>query len=121
MQNDNERGPRRSWVALVLRASGALLLGVTVTLLSTFAGERWAMATYPDIMGCETGCRVVATGWPLVFVRDYLGMSVSNTADIMEVFFAADRFDWLPFFANAIFWTICWLLLLRLRRRTRGP
>ena len=81
------------------------LVGVTLTLLSTFAGGRSAFAQYPDIMGCESGCSVVATGWPLTFVRDYLGMSVVNTADIMEVWFAADRFAWLPFLANVAVWS----------------
>lgn len=120
MRYDNGHERRRSWVAPLLRGLGALLFGVAVTLLSTFAGERSAIATYPDIMGCETGCRVVATGWPLIFVRDYRGMSVVNSADIMEVFIAADLFDWLPFCINVIFWTISQLLLVRLRRRQRG-
>jgi hypothetical protein len=72
------------------------------------------MATYPDIMGCEESCRVAATGWPFVFVRDYTGMSVVNTADIMEVWFAADQFDWLPFLANVIFWSGLCLLVMAL-------
>jgi hypothetical protein len=83
--------------------------GTVLTLLSTFVGERSALAVYPDIMGCELGCAVVATGWPLMFVRDYLGMSVLNTADIMEVWFAADRFDWPPFLINAVFWSLALL------------
>ena len=104
---------------MTLRALMAAALGVALTLLTTFVWERSATATYPDIMGCETGCRVVATGWPLVFVRDYTGMSVVNTADILEVLFAADRFDWVPFLVNALFWSGLWLLLLS-RRRRRG-
>jgi len=64
------------------------------------------MATYPDIMGCEEACRVAATSWPLVFVRDYTGMSVVNTADILEVWLAADRFDWLPFLVNTGLWSL---------------
>jgi len=77
-----------------------------LTLLSTFVGVRSASAVYPDIMGCELGCSVAATGWPLTFVRDYLGMSVVNTADITEVWFAADRFDWQPFVVNVAVWSI---------------
>lgn len=106
-----------------MRALASTLIGIVVTLLSTFVGQRWANATYPDIMGCEEGCRVVATGWPLVFVRDYTGMSVVNTADILEVILAADRLDWPPFCANVIFWTVLALLLssgLRNRKRTIG-
>jgi hypothetical protein len=56
-------------------------------------------------MGCQDSCTVIATGWPLIFVRDYTGMSVVKTANIMEVWFAADRFDWLPFLLNVIFWS----------------
>ena len=81
-------------------------VGMAVTLSSTFIGKRSALASYPDVMGCEDSCVVAATGWPLIFVRDYLGMSVVNAADIMEVWFAADRFDWLPFWANVAFWTL---------------
>ena len=82
------------------------VLGVILTLLSTFVGERSALAVYPDIMGCESGCTVVATGWPLTFVRDYLGISVVNTADIMEVWFAADRLIWHPFVFNVVVWSL---------------
>jgi hypothetical protein len=56
-------------------------------------------------MGCEIACRVTASGWPLIFVRDYTGMPVVNSADIFEVWFAADRLDWLPFLMNVIFWS----------------
>ena len=72
-------------------------VGTIITLTSTFVGERSIFVAYPEIMGCEDGCVVVATGWPLIFVTDYLGMSVVNTADILEVWFAADRFSWVPF------------------------
>lgn len=40
----------------VLNGLGASGAGLTATLLSTFAGERRAQATYPDIMGCEVSC-----------------------------------------------------------------
>lgn len=105
-----------------------LLLAIALTLLSTFVGERSARATYPDIMGCETGCGVVAAGWPFVFVRDYRVMSVGNRADILEVWFAADRFDWLPFLLNIVAWACLsaavYTILrhsLALRRAERRP
>lgn len=90
--------------ALALLSHG--FAGVVLTLLSTFVGKRSVLAAYPEIIGCEKGCSVVATGWPLIFVSDYLGMSVVNTADIMEVWFAADRFDWPAFLINAAFWSL---------------
>lgn len=91
-------------VSLAITLHG--MAGVTLTLLSTFVGERSALALYPDIMGCEAGCSVVATGWPLLFVRDYLGMSVVGTADILEVWFAADGFAWPPFMFNVAVWSL---------------
>lgn len=95
--------------------------GTMLTLLSTFVRARSALAVYPEIMGCESGCTVVATGWPLTFVRDYLGMSVVNAADIMEVWFAADRFDWPPFLINAVFWSLAVLAAhVGLRRLLAG-
>lgn len=96
-----------------------------LALSSTFFGARSAMATYPDIMGCEHGCTVVATGWPFIFVSDYLGMSVVNTADIMEVWFAADRFSWAPFLINVGVWALASLSVSRTitlsTRRLRIP
>lgn len=88
------------------RLPAAVAIGVALALLSTFVGVREAAATYPEILGCETGCRVAASGWPLVFVRDYTGMSVVGTADVLEVWLAADRFDPLPFLADTAFWTV---------------
>ena len=103
---------------ILRRAVPAAALGIVTALGSTFVGERWVTAAYPDIMGCEEGCRVVATGWPLVFIRDYPGMSVVHTADLLEVLIAADRFAWLPFCLDAIFWALlAFLLLHALRRR----
>lgn len=97
------------------------IIGLTVALLSTFAGERSASAIYPEIMGCEKGCHVVATGWPFIFIKDYLGMSVVNAADIMEVWFAADRFRWAPFLADVGFWaTTSFVLTIFWRSATAG-
>ncbi len=101
-------------------------VGTIITLTSTFVGERSIFVAYPEIMGCEDGCVVVATGWPLIFVTDYLGMSVVNTADILEVWFAADRFSWVPFLVNVGAWTgislgIACVFRWRKDRRPRHP
>lgn len=92
------------------RAIVTICLGVAITLGSTFLGERMAPAHYPEIMGCEQGCQVVATGWPFIFVRDYLGMSVGNRADILDVWLGADRFDLAPFLVNVLCWSALWTL-----------
>lgn len=108
-----------------MNAAIALLLhgcaGAALTLLSTFVGARSITVVYPEIMGCEHGCNVVATGWPLTFVSDYLGMSVVDTANIMEVWFAADRFDWPMFLINATAWTVASLAAQVGLRRWRTP
>lgn len=98
-----------------IRIALAVLLGTAATLSSTFVGERRATAVYPDIMGCENGCSVVATGWPFIFVRDYLGMSVGNRADIFDVWLGADQFDEVPFGCNVAVWTLLFWLLLKAR------
>lgn len=96
------------------------VIGVGLTLLSSFVGERSAIAVYPDIMGCEDGCEVVATGWPLVFVQDYVGISVVGAASISEVWFAGDRLLGAPFLFDVAFWSGLSFLVLRLVfRRTR--
>jgi hypothetical protein len=47
-------------------------------------------------------------------------MSVVNTADIFEVWFAADRFDWLPFLVDVIVWTAVFLVAaLMVRKRAK--
>lgn len=81
------------------------LIGLALTLATGFLGGRTSSATYPDIMGCESGCPVAASGWPFVFVRDYTGMSVVGKADLMEVWLAGDRFDWAGFIANGFIWS----------------
>jgi hypothetical protein len=69
-----------------MNAATALILhgcaGAVLTLLSTFVSARFITVVYSEIMGCEHGRNVVATGWPLTFVGDYLVISVVNTADI---------------------------------------
>lgn len=82
------------------------LIGTALALLSTFISPRSALVSYPDIMGCEEECKVVATGWPFTFVSDYLGMSVVGSASILEVWLAADRFAWAPFLLNVGVWAL---------------
>jgi hypothetical protein len=104
----------------MIKVAISAVAGVITTLLSTFVGTRSATATYPDIMGCEESCQVAATGWPLIFVRDYLGMSVVNTADILEIWFAADQFAWTPFLLNLVFWSGLAFAALRIILRRSG-
>lgn len=93
------------------------LIGVAIALLSTFVASRSALVAYPEILGCEKGCNVVATGWPFTFVSDYLGMSVVNSADITEVWFAADRFSWEPFLLNVGVWALASSAIMWVTRR----
>ena len=119
MARHTKRPARNRWTAT--QAVVSISVGLAVTLLSTFVGQRTAAATYPDIMGCEDSCVVAASGWPLVFVRDYTGMSVINTADMMEVWLAADRFDWVPFLLNLLFWSLVCFAAARLIKKAPEP
>lgn len=115
--------PKATIIKTALTIPLHCVVGLIVTVLSTFVGERSAFVVYVDIMGCDNGCSVVASGWPLIFVTDYLGMSVVNTADILEVWFAADRISWRPFLANVGMWAVAsfigTLFARRLSRRVR--
>ena len=91
--------------------------GGVAAIASSFVGARSARAVYGDIMGCEAGCTVAAGGWPFAFVRDYPGMSVVGRADLSEVLFAADAFDWLPFLADWALWSAAILSALWLASR----
>lgn len=107
--------------ARIVSALTIVSAGAACALISTFIGKRSATAAYSDIMGCEAGCVVVATGWPLKFVFDYPGMSVGNRADISEVWFAADRFDWAPFVTDVAFWgAVIYLLSVAFKRALLG-
>ncbi len=56
---------------------------------STSAVETRVIATYPEIMGCESACLVAAAGWPLAYIVDYPGLSpvgsVSLTGAVLEL------------------------------------
>jgi hypothetical protein len=91
-----------------------------LSLLSSFLSKSRAMATYPDIMGCEVSCDVAAAGWPLAFLRDYPGMSVVNRVDLVEVLLAADKLSWPAFLGNTLIWSaavwLAWRLVAARRR-----
>ena len=60
---------------------------------------------YPDIMGCETGCEVVAAGFPVPYVADYPGFSPGNSVGLLEAFvFGMDRVLWGPLALSFAFW-----------------
>lgn len=44
-------------------------------------------------------------------------MFVVDTADMFEVWFAADRFDWLPFLLNLLFWSMLSLAVMAAMKR----
>jgi hypothetical protein len=98
----------------------ATTAGTIAPMISTFAGQRMARATYADIMGCENGCEVAASGWPFVFVHDYPGMSVVNKANISEVWFAADKFDCAPFLLNVLVWSLLCFAVTAFLPRSRA-
>jgi hypothetical protein len=67
--------------------------------------HRFARAVYSEIMGCESGCDVVAAGWPLPYLADYPGISVVGAANLAGALLGEDRLRWLPFALTWLFWT----------------
>ena len=101
------------WRIALLKLALAVLIGVAFTAVSAMWGHTTVLAAYPDILGCEHACRVVASGVPIPFIRDYPGMSVVHVASWTDVVFAADRFDGASFLGSAAIWaTASYLTLL---------
>jgi len=105
----------------LLKAALATVMGVALTGASAIWAHSTALATYPDILGCEQRCVVAASGLPLSFIRDYPGMSVVNSASWTDVLFAADRFDAIRFLGCALVWAIASYLTLLASTRLVGP
>ena len=55
------------------------MLAATLTVASSAVGEQ-VTAVYPDVMGCEAGCRVAAGGAPFRFLVDDLAISAVGSA-----------------------------------------
>lgn len=103
-----------------MRVLLAVALGLLLALGSSFVAAGTAVAVYPDIMGCERGCAVVASGWPLRYAKDYPGMSVVGRTDAFEAWLGGDRFDWPLFAVDCGFWSaIAWLAIAGIGRRRR--
>jgi hypothetical protein len=97
----------------------AIATGLALTLLSTgMAGK--ARATYSEIMGCETGCEVAAAGWPVPFLVDYPGLSVTGAANLLGALAGEDHFRLLPFCLSLLFWIAVAALGVILFRRVVG-
>ena len=103
-----------------MRALLAAALGLVLALGSSFVAAGTAVAIYPDIMGCERGCVVAASGWPLRYARDYPGLSVAGRTDAFEAWLGGDRLDRAPFLLDWGLWSaIVWLAIAGIGRRRR--
>jgi hypothetical protein len=106
-----------------VRALLAAVLGLVLALGSSFVAAGTAVVVYPDILGCERGCTVVASGWPLRYARDYPGLSVVGRTDAFEAWLGGDRLDLVPFAVDWGLWIAIAGALLALigRRKKRDP
>lgn len=104
-----------------MRGLVAGALGLMLASGSSFAARGTAAAIYPDVMGCEQGCIVAASGWPLRYTLDYPGLSVAGRTDLFEAWLGSDRFHAVPFAVDWAAWAaIVWLSVVaigRMRRR----
>jgi hypothetical protein len=99
---------------LIFVAAGGLFLA----LLSSVVPGR-GRAAYSEIMGCEQGCEVAAAGWPVPYLVDYPGISVSGSAGLGGALGREDHFRLLPFCQTALFWMAAAAALLFLWRLAR--
>lgn len=68
----------------------AAALGVAAALASVHVPRTLRMV-YPDILGCETGCAVVAGGLPFAYAADYPGLSLGQEVSWFGITDGADR------------------------------
>ena len=104
----------------VRRISLVLLAAMIFTALST-AHETSVLRVRPEVMGCETGCAVVASGWPTAFVIDGAVSSPINSADLAGLVVGIDDLDSIALFKTFGFWLLlCSLGALLFQRVKRG-
>ena len=107
----------RGWVSLL--AAG---MAVIATLASSSIGGT-VNATYPDIMGCESGCPAAAGGWPVPYFVDYPGISPVGSVALTDALLGIDKIRPIGLAATFAFWLAVsalavWLLVRKKRRRT---
>ena len=80
------------------------------------------MATYPDIMGCESACLVAAGGWPFPYLVDYPGLSPAGSASLIGAMLGVDVI-WPDELATTfLFWLAMSVLAVwALVRKRQGP
>jgi hypothetical protein len=105
------------WV--FLSAAG---MAVIATLASSSIGGT-VNATYPDIMGCESGCPAAAGGWPVPYLVDYPGISPVGSVSLTDALLGIDKIRPIELAATFAFWLAVsalavWLLVRKKRRRT---
>ena len=108
-----------------MRAVFAAMPGLLLAVGSSFVAAGRAVAVHPDVMGCERGCAVAASGWPRRYTHDYPGLSVVGRADAFEAWLGSDRFDAAAFALDWLVWaTIGWVAIAAIgaawRRNSRS-
>lgn len=87
------------------KIAGISVIAAVTTIVSS-AVPGTVFARYPDIMGCEQSCSVVAGGWPFPYLVDYPGISPAGSVSL----FMLDVDVIWPGALAATF--LCWLALI---------
>jgi hypothetical protein len=117
--------PDRFLKEMTMHGRGSLLaagMAVIATLASSVIGGT-VNATYPDIMGCESGCLVAAGGWPAPYLVDYPGISPVGSVSLTDALLGIDNIRPFGLAATFAFWLAVsvlavWLPVRKKRRRT---
>jgi hypothetical protein len=113
---------RTSRLAAAGPVAGALIAAIIATLASSVVGGT-VSATYPDIMGCESGCPAAAGGWPVPYLVDYPGISPVGSVSLTDALLGIDHIRPAGLAATFVFWLAAsalaaWLVVRARRRRT---
>ena len=85
------------------------LLAVGLAACATLASgaiDTTSTVTYPNIMGCESGCPVAAIGWPVAYVVDYPGISPVGSASLVGGLLGLDTFQPAELIITFAFWLV---------------
>lgn len=94
-----KRATMKIWLRSLLLAG----LAAVVTLATSVIGTT-IIATYPDIMGCESACLVAAGGWPVPYLVDYPGISPVGSVSLTDAVLGIDKIWPAELATTFLFW-----------------
>ena len=107
----------------IRRLTTLLLAALLLTLASSVVGRMRLELQDWDCPPAPASCErpMLVKGFPLPFISDYHGISVSGSADLVGALLGEDLFHWDAFAMNIIVYlVVAWVVLLATGSLRRG-